>query len=133
ARQAYPVATVVRAERSSALAASLAAIVVLAGSGGPNPTANVVSPSPSLSPATSPSPIPSPSPSPPPTPTERPNPITAPFPACTLPYVKPASLGSGQAALTGGFVSGKQGRWTADPAGVVDKAGDILMATRAKP
>jgi len=30
-------------------------------------------------------------------------------------------------------VTGKEGRWTADPAGVIDKAGDILMASRAKP
>jgi len=30
-------------------------------------------------------------------------------------------------------VSGKEGRWTADPAGVIDKAGDILIASRAKP
>lgn len=55
--------------------------------------------------------------------------MTAPFPDCRLPYVKPAGLGFGSAPITGGFVSGPQGLWTADPAGKVNQVGSLLETT----
>jgi len=58
--------------------------------------------------------------------------VTASFPDCTLPYVKPAGLGSVSAPFTGGFVSGPQGLWTADPAGRVNQVGSLLE-TSAQP
>lgn len=49
-----------------------------------------------------------------------------------LPYVKPGSMGFGGPPFVGGFVSGAQGGWTADPAGQVSQTGDLLT-TAAKP
>src|SRR5258708_39332245 len=60
------------------------------------------------------------------------SPIHSGYPSCRLPYIKPASLGSGSAPFTGGFISGTQGLWTSDPAGQINQSGDLLV-TGAKP
>ncbi len=51
----------------------------------------------------------------------------APFPGCRLSYIKPASIGFGGPPFSGGFASGPQGSWTADPAGGISQSGDLLV------
>src|SRR5438445_1038198 len=65
------------------------------------------------------SPLPSASPLPSLSPVAR-----ASFPNCRLAYLKGSE---GDAHLTGGFVQGSVGVWTADPSGGISKSGDFLV------
>ena len=74
------------------------------------------------------SPLPSASPAPTPPAVAR-----AAFPSCRLSYIKPASMGFGDPPFSGGFVTGQQGLWTADPAGSISKVGDLLVTAQTPP